>query len=232
MNEVQTETVSGTKEVIINLLEGTHRTNIGGLLDYLNNEGFFEAPASTRFHGSYPGGLARHSLRVYELVNEFCLKFELGVAIAPGQKPLPLSPDNIIIAGLLHDVCKVGAYIATPDGKNPYRWNKEQPKGHATLSIERIKKFIELNPVEELMVTYHMGLYGLNEFYEKGSWEFKTSAEYPLRGDHSKDEEMTKEESQAARYGNSLRNAWYHNPVCKLMYFADELATLEEKVEG
>jgi len=42
---------------------------------------------------------------------------------------------------------------------------------------------------------------------------------------------MSKEESQKARYGQSLRNAWYHNPICKLMYFCDELATFEEKAE-
>ena len=221
MNEV--------KEKIIELLESTHRTNIGGLLDYLNNEDFFESPASTKFHGSYAGGLAKHSLRDYQLLHGFCLAYEPAVARAPGQKPLELKPENIIIAPLLHDVCKVGAYIGT---ENPYKWNKAQPKGHATLSIEIIKKHIKLEPVEELIIRYHMGLYGLNEFYEKDSWEYKTNAEYPLRGDHSKDEKMTKEESQKARYGESLRNAYYHNPVCKLMHFADELATLEEKVEG
>ena len=79
------------------------------------------------------------------------------------------------------------------------------------------------------MIRYHMGIYGLNELYEPDSWEFKAGAEYPLRGDHSKDESMSKEESQKARYGKSLRNAWYHNPICKLMYFCDEIATLEEK---
>ena len=39
------------------------------LLDYLISSDFFTAPASTRFHGSYPGGLCEHSLNVYD-----CLK--------------------------------------------------------------------------------------------------------------------------------------------------------------
>ena len=37
---------------------------------YLQNEtDFFTAPASTRFHGSYEGGLLEHSMKVYEILN-------------------------------------------------------------------------------------------------------------------------------------------------------------------
>ena len=32
---------------------------------------FFEAPASTRFHGAYEGGLLEHSLNVYECLCDF-----------------------------------------------------------------------------------------------------------------------------------------------------------------
>jgi len=119
----------------------------------------------------------------------------------------------------------MGAYIGT---EKPYKWNKQQPKGHALLSIERIKKHIELTELEELMIKYHMGVYGLNEFYDEDDWQ---TGEYPLRGDHTNDKEMSKEESKKARYGKSMANAWYHNPIVKVMYFCDELATLEEKAE-
>jgi len=216
-----------TETKIIDLLLSTRREGLSSLIKYLADEGFYESPASTKFHGSYPGGLARHSLSVYEILRCYCLNFSPGAIRSPGQKPLPLGPENIIIAGLLHEVCKIGAYIGD---EAPYKWNKGQPKGHATLSIARIKEHIELTDIEELIIRYHMGVYGLCELYEEGSWEYGANAEYHLLGDHSKDENLTKEESQKARYGQSLRNAWYHNPVCKLMYFADELATLEEKV--
>ena len=51
--------------------ENIHRTGADRLLEYLCSEesDFFTAPASTRYHGSYPGGLAEHSLHVYD-----CLK--------------------------------------------------------------------------------------------------------------------------------------------------------------
>lgn len=215
-----------TEEKITTLLESTNRVGMIDLIGYLLASGFFEEPASTRFHGSYAGGLAKHSLRVYELLLGWMAPLKLNEASGAGQKPLPFDVGNIIIATLLHDVCKIGAYIGT---EKPYKWNKSQPKGHALLSIERIKKHIELTDIEELMITYHMGVYGLKEFYEEDSWEYKTNAEYSLRGDHSNDKALSKEESQKARYGKSMRNAWYHNPICKMMYFCDEIATLEEK---
>ena len=218
------------KEQIIELLRSTEREGIESVIKYLEDEGFFESPASTKFRGCYPGGLAKHSLNVYEKLN-LLTPPNICKPISSGQKPLPGDSNTIKIASLLHDVCKIGAYIATPDDKNPYKWNKGQPKGHALLSIECIKKHIKLTELEELMIKYHMGIYGLEEFYEEDSWEYKTNAEYPIRGDHSNDQGMTKEESQKLRYGKSMRNAWYHNPIVKVMYFCDELATLEEKVE-
>jgi len=218
-----------TEKRITELLESTNREGVTDLVCYLRESGFFECPASTKFHGAHKGGLAEHSLRVYELLDNRCGMLNLGRDFSPGQKPLEITEEAIVIAALLHDVCKVGAYIGD---ESPYKWNKQQPKGHALLSIERIKKHIELTELEELMIKYHMGVYGLNEFYEEDSWEYKTSAEYPLRGDHSKCEGMTKEESQKARYGKSLRNAWYHNPIVKLMYFCDELAVFEEKAKN
>jgi len=215
--------MNDTEAKIIELLRSTGRDCIESLIDYLKADGFFESPASTRFYGCYAGGLAKHSLGVYELLAEFAGKLNLGEVVNSGQKPLPIEPATIIIAPLLHDVCKVGAYVRTKTGDG-WTSKKGKDKGHATLSIERIKKHIELTALEEMMIKFHMGVYGTTE------WE-AYSAEYPLRGDHSKDEGMTKEESQKARYGQSLRNAWYHNPIVMVMYFCDELQMLGEKAE-
>lgn len=180
------------------------------LRTYLKWEGFYTSPASTKYHGCYEGGLAQHSYDVYCQLVARVATLRLGEVMSFGQKPLPIKPENLIVAALLHDVCKIGAYLG--DAK-PYKWNRAQPKGHALLSIERISQYIELEPIEELMIRYHMGLYGLHEFEGKG--------EYPLQG--------KSQGSKEDRYGKSLRNAWYHNPICKVIYFCDELATLSEK---
>lgn len=211
----------------IQLLKNTKRPGVQKLVTYLLSEGFFTSPASTKFHGCFKGGLAEHSYKVYTYLQEHVTKgkMKFDAVTSPGQKPLPIKPENLIIAGLLHDICKVGAYVGT---KNPYTWNKKTPKGHGQLSIERIEKFIKLDDIEKLMIKFHMGIYGAFEFYEEGSWEYK-KAEYHLRGDHSQDEEISREESKKRRYGQSLANAYFHNPVCKVFSICDEIETLEAK---
>lgn len=201
-----------TKEKIIALLIDTKRVGMDKLIDYLEIGGFFESPASTRFHGCYQGGLADHSLNLFYMLAEYPLA--INESIARGQKPLPINQSTYVIAALLHDVCKMGAYIRT---KADDGWTNapDKEKGHAKLSIERVKKFIELTPLEEMMIRFHMGVYGLDEFAPgKG--------EYNLRSDNR----LPKEQ----RYGKSLANAWYHNPICKVMYFCDEIETLNDKV--
>ena len=174
---------------IVMLLMTTQRPGMLAMVEWLEDNGFFTQPASTRFHGCYEGGLAEHSLGVYELLAEQNHKLRLGCP-----------HESVIIAAILHDVCKAGAYIAAGTG---YKWNHSHPEGHAKLSLEIIERFIELTLLEKLMVRYHMGVYGLTEFDEK-------KGEYNLRGE-------------------DMAHAWYHFPIVKVMYFCDELATLREK---
>lgn len=231
MNEVQATPITRIKEEIIDLLRSTNRVDMEALIYYLVKEGFFEAPASTRFHGSYLGGLAKHSLRVHELVIEFVEKFRPDKKVGWGQMPLKINGNNLIIACLLHDLCKIGAYVRTK-ADDGWTNNRDKDKGHAKLSIKRIKEHIELEKIEEMMIRYHMGVFGLHEAQDK---EGDPNGEYNLRGDHSGDPpKMSKEQklaSQKRRYGKSLMNARFHNPVCFWMHVADMQATAEEKVE-
>ena len=54
------------KNRIIHALDETNRLGMEKMIDWLNGEGFFTSPASTRFHGCYPGGLAQHSWDVFQ----------------------------------------------------------------------------------------------------------------------------------------------------------------------
>lgn len=56
----------GIKEKITELLLSTGRENIGNVLEYMESNGFFTAPASVSNHNNNEGGLAKHSLDVYE----------------------------------------------------------------------------------------------------------------------------------------------------------------------
>ena len=72
------------------------------LLAYLESSDFFTAPASTRYHGNYEGGLCEHSLNVYDalvdILNRPRVKEVYGISY---------SNESIAIAALLHDLCKV-----------------------------------------------------------------------------------------------------------------------------
>ena len=76
------------------------------LLDFLENKSdFFTAPASTRYHNAFEGGLLRHSLNVYH-----CLCAYLERERVKSEYHLTASPETTAIVSLLHDVCKVNFY--------------------------------------------------------------------------------------------------------------------------
>ena len=59
------------KEEFIELLKSTNREGMDKLLAWIEKSDFYKAPASTRFHGSYEGGLLEHSLNVYKVLKHF-----------------------------------------------------------------------------------------------------------------------------------------------------------------
>lgn len=84
-----------------------HRPGADKLLQWLETTDFFTAPASICFHLAREGGLAEHSLHVYQRLAELCMR-ESGVQI---------DPESVAICGLLHDVCKVNVYQQEPKNR-------------------------------------------------------------------------------------------------------------------
>lgn len=184
------EQIAENRNRIIELLIGTNRAGVMLLLEYLDDVGFFDSPASTKYHGSYQGGLAQHSLNVFGKVVQ--LSSECG---------LELPADSVTIACLLHDLCKAGAYVKPPEGGTTYLYNKDHPKGHARLSLERLDNVIALTYLERRMIQFHMGLYGTTAHSNRGEYAVENLIEA------------------------------LETPAVKLMTFADELVTLEEMTE-
>jgi 23S rRNA maturation-related 3'-5' exoribonuclease YhaM len=156
--------IQQNQTTVVNLLLSTKREGMESLLVYMKEGGFFTSPGSTRYHGCYEGGLVVHSIGVYELLDSFA-----------GLLSLECPADSLIIAPLLHDLCKMGSYTGY---EKPYGYNRSHPKGHAKLSIERISRFIKLTELEEKMIQFHMGVYGLVEFQDEDK---KHKGEYTLR---------------------------------------------------
>ena len=181
MQEIMSkEELEEQKEMILDLLRSTERDGIDKLADYLSDStDFFTAPASTRFHSNFSGGLAQHCLNVYE-------NFKSLLEI----KGIEMSEDSIIICALLHDLCKCNTYVVeTRNRKNEQgQWEKyniwatnkdvDIPLPHSSRSIAIIRKFIKLSIKEELTIFYHMGPYG-GEDYEYRNMLKAANEKYP-----------------------------------------------------
>lgn len=127
------------KEIFISQVT---RPGAADLLAWLGTTDFFEAPASTRFHGAYPGGLVEHSLNVYyALLGQSTIREYGGESVA--------------VVALLHDVCKTGYYRRERDGK--YSVKDRLPMGHGEKSVYLVMKFMDLTDEEALAIRWHMG---------------------------------------------------------------------------
>lgn len=134
---------------------------------YLSKNKFFVAPASSKHHLAYEGGLFEHSVNVTlnlgQLTENLGLKWE--------------RPESSMLIGLFHDLCKIDQYLWDPVLKK-YVWNKDQPVlGHGDKSIKYIEdNIIKLTDEEKACIRWHMGA-----FDEKENWTNYTNAihKYP-----------------------------------------------------
>ena len=134
------------------------REGLDKLLDWLEKSDFYEAPASTKYHGNYAGGLLEHSLNVYD-----CLK-----RIVANYPDKNISAESVAITSLFHDVCKVNFYqkgyrnVKDDNGKwvqkEIYEINEKFPIGHGEKSCIILQWFFKKLEVPELLaIRYHMG---------------------------------------------------------------------------
>lgn len=147
------------------------------LLDWLLSTDFFTAPASTRFHSAYEGGLVEHSVNVYRVfMNKHYDEQEDDL-------------ESVAICTLLHDVCKAGFYeLSYRNRKNEagkweqvpmYTINDRFPYGHGEKSVYLIERFMRLKPEEAVAIRWHMG--GFDDAAKAGSFAIAHAYEnYPL----------------------------------------------------
>ena len=165
------------------------------LLKWLLSSDFFTAPASTKFHSAYEGGLAEHILKVY---NRF---LKMIISEYGDNYTDVISNESIAIIGLLHDVCKVNSYkvdyrnVKDENGnwtKQPYyTFDEELPYGHGEKSVYIISSFIKLTREEAIAINWHMG--GFDARVRNG--------------------------------GASLSDAYYKFPIAAIFNAADTLST-------
>lgn len=150
--------------------ENIHRPGADALLEYLCSPtcDFFVAPASTRYHGAYAGGLCEHSINVYE-----CLKDYLERPRVQELYHLHCSEESLAVISLLHDVCKINCYkpsfrnVKDENGvwkKVPtFEFDDPLPYGHGEKSVYIIGGFLRLSREEAFAIRFHMGFSGSEE---------------------------------------------------------------------
>lgn len=158
------------EEFIAIFNENIKREGADKLLDFLENKSdFFTAPASTRYHNAFEGGLLRHSLNVYK-----CLAAYLERARVKEEYKLEASAETAAIVALLHDLCKVNMYrVSYRNAKNDKtgQWEKVPyyeihdtlPYGHGEKSVYMISGFMRLTREEAMAIRWHMGFSGLED---------------------------------------------------------------------
>ena len=132
------------------------------LLAYLEKTDFFTAPASSKQHSNFEGGLCLHSINVYK-------RFLKLVQSEYGQKwQEKISPESVAIIALLHDLCKTNFYVVEMrntkvDGewvqKPFYKVEDSLPYGHGEKSVYMISGFMKLTREEAMAINWHMGAF-------------------------------------------------------------------------
>ena len=203
------KTLHDNKERLVELLKSTQREGVEYVIEDLESLGFFEAPASSTQHLNYDGGLVEHSLNVYDMA--VMLKEQI-IARRPDLEKL-LPTESIIIASLLHDVCKADIYrkvmrrrkdaIGTYEEYQAYEVDYSNlPIGHGEKSVIMIlRSGMYLEDDEVIAIRWHMS-----------AWDL------PF---------------QSFELSKSLNVARDKSPLCSLIHTADTLAAnlLERKLE-
>ena len=157
------------KEKFCHYLRSTGRDGVETIISELEESGFFEAPASANHHLNCIGGLLQHSLNVCETALAMRSFFEEKNQMYANGIPR----DSVIIASLLHDVCKCDIYKEalvnkrSADGK----WEKvpgyvvdceDLPVGHGEKSVIMLLLWgLKMTRAEILAIRWHMHAWDL-----------------------------------------------------------------------
>lgn len=147
------------------------------MVDYLIINGFFTAPASTKYHGNYEGGLLGHSY----MVTKYLLTLTRDNHLIWRKSRSPY------IVGMFHDLCKIDQYRHPASGLitdgvsvlDSFKWEYNPDtllKGHGDKSVMLLSQFYTLTNEEIMCIRYHMGA-----FTDKSEWNDYTRAvsQYP-----------------------------------------------------
>ena len=144
------KTIQQKTDECLALLRSTKRDNIEDLISHITRMGYFEAPGSLKHH-RFVGGLVSHSLETYHKAMELREK-----KIRKGFSPEQMPEDSVIIAALMHDLCKADVLRYSSETHKAYICKSH--KGHSQRSVRQVGySGFQLTPLEKEAILWHMG---------------------------------------------------------------------------
>lgn len=178
------EELKQVKDRVIELLKSTGINDMDYFLGELERSGYFTAPASMKNHLCFEGGLMCHSLNVCEAA----LKLKKMMMVDRPDVFEKISDESIIIASLLHDLCKSDIYFPrrgaqTGFGQAEYgSMPGSLPVGHGEKSVIMLLQMgLGLTDAEICAIRWHMGAWSVNQADgEENNYFREAEKRYPL----------------------------------------------------
>lgn len=121
------------------------------LMEWLSMTDFYTAPASTKYHGAFKGGLLAHTMKVFN---------RMMARVEAEEYKFGEHRKSMAIAALLHDVCKIGRYTEREDGSYTYNKTVALPVGHGERSVILIQQNGFVLTLQEIAaIRWHMGAF-------------------------------------------------------------------------
>ena len=151
-------------------LQFIHRKGISDLLTFLEETDFYTAPASTRYHGAYIGGLLDHSLEVHYQMIKLASVYDYQTGKESNQ-------ESLAIVSLFHDLCKINNYIlctkkvkneVTGQWEDQSYWKFDEARNsfgaHGAQSLYIVQNHIRLKEEEAEAIYHHMGCWDMSKY--------------------------------------------------------------------
>ena len=120
------------------------------LVTWLENAGFFEMPASVKYHGNYTGGLFDHSFAVATVLVDLTKRLELKWE----------REESPYVVGMFHDLCKTKRYGLENGWLGKKRWKHRDDvlmPDHGALSVILAESIIRLTDEEIAGIRIQIG---------------------------------------------------------------------------
>lgn len=169
------EEIEENKKLYIALLKSIDRprSKIDELIEVLEKSDFFIAPASSKYHNAFKGGLCQHCLNVYSNMQTLAKNIDT-------LDPACYDENSLIISALLHDISKMNIYEITTKNVKQYhsagskkddlgRFDWKTELGYATKENKFVygnheetseyiaRQYINLTIDESVAILHHMG---------------------------------------------------------------------------